>query len=112
MRKGDMELLELRLEPLQIARDRHDQDINELKRHVKDLADRLDSVERDRASFALTMDQAANSVRSLLQQANRKLRDARMLVDTDEPLTDPTPETNTGPVSPAPLPTHRGRRVI
>lgn len=112
MRKADIEMLEVRLEPLQIARDRHESTINDLVRQLKDLANRMDAVERDRTSFALTMDQAANSVRSLLTQANRKLRDARMLVDTDEPLTEIPPETNTVASAPAPLPQHRGRRVI
>jgi len=112
MRKGDIELLEARIEPHGISIDRHNEAINELKRNVRELIGRVDTLERDRTSFALTMDQAANSVRSLLQQANRKLRDARMLIDTEEPLTDPPLETNTTPVSPAPMPTHHGRRVI
>ena len=112
MRKGDLELLEVRLEPLQTARDRHDQDINEVKRQVKDLCERLDSVERDRTSFALTMDQAANSVRSLLQQANKRLRDARIIEPEEEVLTEAVPEGNTAPVSPAPRLTAKGRRII
>ncbi len=108
MRKADAELLEMRLEPLQTARDRHNEAINSNTRRFEELQSRVTELERDRDAHSLTVAQAANSVRSLLQQANRKLRDARIIEDEPEEVDTPPPETPSSKT----VRTHRGRMVL
>jgi len=112
MRKADLEYIEMLLEPLRTAKDRHDESINASRRRGTELGERVTALERDRDAHSLTVEQAAHSVRSLLQIANRKLRAAEMIEPEEVPLTDPSAEGHTGPVSPAPTLTHKGRRVI
>jgi len=88
--------MEVRLEPLQTARDRHESQINECIRGLKDLRDEVKDLARDRDSHSLTVDQAVASVRSLLQRANRKLRDANMMEEEQPPLGQPAVD-NPGP---------------
>lgn len=85
MRKGDQEILETRLEPLQAARDRHEAAINSNKRATDELLLRVSELERDKESYKTAMEQANASVRSLLQRANRAARETGIIEDDDGP---------------------------
>jgi len=94
MRKGDLELVEMHLEPLRSAKDRHDVEINSLERFCKELADRVKDLERDKEAHATSIAQGLASVRSMLQRSNRA---ARALEEEEE-------EGEELPVDPAPQP--------
>jgi len=89
VRKQDTEWIEMVLEPLRTAKDRHNESINGVVRRLDDLATQVRDLERDRDSHSLTVEQAANSVRSLLQKAHRELRKAGALEEGEEPLGPP-----------------------
>ncbi len=84
MRKGDLELLEVRLEPLQAARDRLTTDLGELRRIVVDLVTKVKDQERDSEAHKTDIAQGLASIRSLLQRANRAAREQRIIEDEDE----------------------------
>ena len=88
MRKSDIEYIEMLLSPLRATLDRHDGAINSLDRQGTDFLSRLSELERDRDANSLAVEQAVTSVRSLLQRANRKMRESGDLVDEDEPPPD------------------------
>jgi len=112
VRKQDIEWVEMMLEPLRTAKDRHNVEINEVARKLSDLATQVRDLERDRDSHSLTVEQAANSVRSLLQKAHRELRRAGALEEEEEPLDTQPREAHVGP-EPGNIPvTAHGRRVI
>ncbi len=111
MRKMDTEWVEMRLAPLFATQDRHNEQINAADRAVTDLESKVRDLERDRDAHALTVEQAANSVRSLLQQANRKLRQTGALPPEEPDLTDPPPESHGVEVLTSPR-MAGGRRVI
>ncbi len=112
MRKQDTEWVEMMLEPLRTAKDRHNESINTVVRRLDDLATQVRDLERDRDSHSLTVEQAANSVRSLLQKAHRELRRVGALDEVDPDLDTPPVETHVRP-EPGNVPvTAQGRRVI
>jgi len=96
MRKSDMELLEVRLEPLQIARDRHDADLGETRRSVVDLSARVKDLERDGDAHKTDIAQGLASIRSLLQRANRAAREQGIIEDEEV-----APEITTVNVAPS-----------
>lgn len=63
-------------------------------RHIDILEKRTKDMKRDHKANVLAVDQACNSARSLLQQANRAAR-AMKLVDEDEVVVDSEPTLNT-----------------
>jgi len=114
MRKSDMEMLEMRLEPLQTARDRHNETINTLGRQLADLTTQVKDLVRDGQAHDLTIKQGLASVRSLLQRAHRL---ERSQADEDaERLDDPEPAVNVAPtrddIIRAARSRHAGRRML
>jgi len=95
MRKSDLELLEVRLEPLQAARDRLTTDLGETRRSVVDLSGRVKELERDSEAHKTDIAQGLASIRSLLQRANRAARE-QGIVDDDE-VANPEPVVNVAP---------------
>jgi len=96
MRKPDLEMLELRLEPLQAARDRLTTDLGENRRATGDLLERVKDLERNEEIHKTEIAQGLASIRSLLQRANRAAREQRIIDDDDDPLLDVTePIVNT-----------------
>lgn len=93
MRKGDLELLEIRFEPLQTARDRHNESINTNTRNLSELTDRVKDLERDGAGHALSIEQGLASIRSLLQRANRMAREQGIIEEEEEEAEVDTPGT-------------------
>jgi len=83
MRKGDLELLEVRLEPLQTARDRLETAVGEVARQVAAMTDRVKDLERNEEVHKTEIAQGLASIRSLLQRANRAAREVG-IVDEDE----------------------------
>ena len=63
--------------------------MRDMKKALEDVRAKVSDLERDRDSHSLTVEQAANSARSLLQQANRKLRTAKIIEDEEEPELEP-----------------------
>ncbi len=95
MRKGDLELLELRLEPLQAARDRHESNINSLLRTIDELRQRVKDLERNEEIHKTEIAQGLASIRSLLQRANRAAREQGIIEDDElEPVDNPAPVVN------------------
>ncbi len=86
MRKADLELLEMHLEPLRTAKDRHNETLNELARRVTSLTDQVKDHLRDADANDLAIKQALATVRSLIQRAHRLERSE---ADPDEPPPDP-----------------------
>jgi len=95
MRKSDMELLEVRLEPLQTARDRHEADIGESRRATADLLERVKDLERNEEVHKTEIAQGLASIRSLLQRANRAAREVGIIEDDE--VANPTPEVQVTP---------------
>lgn len=97
MRKGDLELLEVRLEPLQTTRDRHESEILSIKRAVEDCRSKLKDLKRDRDAHSTAIEQGLASIRSLLTRANRAAREQKIIEDDDDqvpgqPIDNPAPE--------------------
>ena len=95
MRKSDMELLEVRLEPLQAARDRLTTDLGENRRMIVDLVQRVKDIERDGEAHKTDIAQGLASIRSLLQRANRAAREVGII--EDENLAADEPQVNVAP---------------
>ncbi len=95
MRKSDVELLEVRLEPLQTARDRHNESINANERQLRELAERVKDLERNGEAHATSIAQGLSSIRSLLQRANRAARDQGMV--EEEGVAEDAPVVNVQP---------------
>lgn len=111
MRKADIELLEVRLEPLQTARDRHESEINSMKRATEEMRVSVKDLEKSTLIHDLAIEQGLASIRSLLQRANKKARETGII--EDEPNLDTAPpESHTGPVSPVRPRQIGNRRVI
>ena len=89
LRKADTEFVEMLLSPLRITSERHQSEIGDLTKALAGVQGKVSDLERDRDAHSLTVEQAANSARSLLQQANRKLRTAKIIEDDEEPEPDP-----------------------
>lgn len=83
MRKSDLEMLEVRLEPLQTTRDRHESEIASNKRYIVEIGARLKELERDADAHKTDIAQGLASIRSLLQRANRAARE-QGIVEEDE----------------------------
>ncbi len=94
MRKGDMEWVELHLQPLRDTILTLNGALNKAVRHIDSLEKRTKDMKRDHKANVLAVDQACNSARSLLQQANRAAK-AVKIIDDDEPVAEPIPEVNT-----------------
>lgn len=71
LRKADLELLDVHLEPLRTTRDRHEAEIKTLERDGKSLSEQLANHLRDADANDLAIKQALATVRSLIQRAHR-----------------------------------------
>ena len=83
MRKSDLELLEVRLEPLQAARDRLTTDLGDTRRLTEDLRERVKDLERNEEVHKTEIAQGLASIRSLLQRANRAARDVGIIEEEE-----------------------------
>ncbi len=97
MRKGDLELLEVRLEPLQTARDRHESNINSLLRTIDELRQRVKDLERNEEIHKTEIAQGLASIRSLLQRANRAAREQGIIEEDEIDTTPPPGHVGTAP---------------
>jgi len=88
MRKGDMEWVEMHLTPLRARLDAAEEQINIVRRRHEVLETRTKDMKRDHKANVLAVDQACNSARSLLQQANRAARAVKIIED-DEVVAEP-----------------------
>jgi len=95
MRKSDLELLEVRLEPLQAARDRLTTDLGETRRETADLKERVKDLERNEEVHKTEIAQGLASIRSLLQRANRAARDVGIIEESE--VAPETPPVNVAP---------------
>jgi len=95
MRKSDLELLEVRLEPLQAARDRLTTDLGETRRSLVDVSGRVKELERDSEAHKTDIAQGLASIRSLLQRANRAAREQGII--EEEEVAEPVPAVNVAP---------------
>lgn len=93
MRKGDLELLEVRLEPLQIARDRLEAGLGNALRSLQALEVRVKDLERNEETHKTEIAQGLASIRSLLQRANRAAREQGM-IEGEEVVAESLPEVN------------------
>jgi len=109
VRKADIEMLEVRLEPLQTARDRHESEINSIKRASEECRERIKDLERDKEGFATSIEQGLASIRSLLQRANRAAREQKIIEDDDD---GPPGELVDNPNSQPHTVRHQGTRLI
>jgi len=96
LRKPDIEMLEVRLEPLQTARDRHNEAIHTNVRHIQEIRDRVGELEKMGDINGLAIEQGLASIRSLLQRANRAAREQGIIEDDDD-LPVETAVDNPGP---------------
>ncbi len=94
MRKGDMEWVEMHLAPIRDSVQTLLEAHNKSARHIDLLEKKTKDMKRDHKANVLAVDQACNSARSLLQQANRAAR-AVKIIDDDEPVADSGPLVNT-----------------
>ncbi len=94
MRKGDMEWVDRHSQPLRDAVSRLEELLPKLDRKLDALERRTKDMKRDHKANVLAVDQACNSARSLLQQANRRMKEAKIIPD-DEVVAEPEPEVNT-----------------
>ncbi len=94
MRKADLELLEMRLEPHSRSIERHESEISALRRGGSGLQDRVKDLERNEEVHKLEIAQGLASIRSLLQRANKLSREIGIIEGEDE-LAEPTPAVNT-----------------
>ena len=95
MRKSDLELLEVRLEPLQTARDRHEGTIAGNFRAIAELVVRVKELERSEEMHKTEIAQGLASIRSLLQRANRAAREQGII--EDDAVAEPEPAVNVAP---------------
>jgi len=99
MRKADLELLEVRLEPLQTARDRIDEAMRLTVAQLNEVRDKVRDLERNEEIHKTEIAQGLASIRSLLQRANRAARDVGIIEDDElDPPANPvqvvaTPKT-------------------
>ena len=92
MRKSDMELLEMRLEPHSTAIDRLTADVGQWMRVQADILDRVKDLERDKEAHATSIAQGLSSVRSMLQRNLRAQRSVDEVEEEEEELpVDPVP---------------------
>lgn len=87
MRKADMEWVELHLKGLAQRIDSVEAAISAWGKDLERTQSRIKDMKRDHKSNVLAVDQACNSARSLLQQANRAARAAKLIQD-EEPFAD------------------------
>ncbi len=93
MRKGDMEWVEMHLQPLRDTGQTLLEAVNKVARRLEVLEGRVKDMKRDHKANVLAVDQACNSARSLLQQANRAAR-AVKIIDEEEVVAEPEPGVN------------------
>ena len=92
MRQRDIEVFEVHLEPLRIAKDRHESTLRDLIKTCEGLANRVKDLERDGEAHSTSIAQGLASVRSLLQRANRA---ARAVEEEEEAVVaEPVPPVN------------------
>ncbi len=91
-----MELLEVRLEPLQIARDRIDEAMRVTVAQLNEVRDKVRDLERNEEIHKTEIAQGLASIRSLLQRANRAAREQGIITDDPDGVVDtPAPVMNT-----------------
>jgi len=83
MRKSDLELLEMRLEPHGVAIDRLTADYGALLRTVAEMSEALKDLRRDGDAHKTDIAQGLASIRSLLQRANRAAREVGIIEDDE-----------------------------
>ncbi len=83
MRKGDMEWVEMHLAPIRDSVQTLNEALNKAVRHIDLLEKRTKDMKRDHKANVLAVDQACNSARSLLQQANRAARAVKIIEDEE-----------------------------
>ena len=93
MRKADLEMLEVRLEPLQTARDRLEADLGEMRRALREVVDQVKDLQRNEQTHATEIAQGLASIRSLLQRANRAAREQGIIED-EPPIDEPGEPVN------------------
>ncbi len=93
MRKGDLELLEMRLEPHARAIDRLTTDLSEAQRTISTLRDQVKDIQRNDEVRKTEMAQGLASIRSLLQRANKVSREVG-IVDEEEVVDRPGKPVN------------------
>ena len=115
MRKGDMEWVEMHLAPIRDSVQTLNEALNKAVRHIDLLEKRTKDMKRDHKANVLAVDQACNSARSLLQQANRAAR-AVKIIDEQEEVAVPEPPVNTvrtpDEVTRAARAAHDGRTIL
>jgi len=84
MRKSDLELLEMRLEPHSAAIDRLTRDVGQWTRVQADMLDRVKDLERDKEAHSTSIAQGLASVRSILQRANKLTRELEVVEEEEE----------------------------
>jgi len=92
MRKSDLELLEMRLEPHGVSIDRLTADMGQWLRAFADLKDRVKDLERDKEAHSTSIAQGLASVRSMLQRNNKAVRALGEL--EEEEVAPDEPEVN------------------
>ncbi len=111
MRTADKEYLEMLLEPLRTAKDRHESEIHSINRAMEDVRTKVKDLKRDAGAHSTAIEQGLASIRSLLQRANRAAR-AQGIIEDDEPDLTSVPPDSTVVSSPAPRRTATGRGII
>lgn len=94
MRKGDLELLEMRLEPHSRSLERHESEIASNLRYIKELGEKVKDLERNEQVHKTEIAQGLASIRSLLQRANRAAREQGIIED-ELPVAEKELEVNT-----------------
>lgn len=84
MRKGDMEWVDRHSQPLRDSISRLEALLPKLDRRLEMLDKRTKDMKRDHKANTLAIDQACNSARSLLQQANRAAKATKIIEEEVE----------------------------
>ena len=108
MRKADLELLEMHLQPLRTTVDRLQSEVNGGQRALKDLTEEVTNHLRDADSNDLAIKQSLATVRSLIQRAHR-LSKAELGEEEEEP--EPTIDAEPPPANVEDYKTAVRRRV-
>jgi len=95
MRKSDLELLEMRLEPHGHAIDRLTSDVSSALRTITELREQVKDLQRNEEVHKTEIAQGLASIRSLLQRANRAAREQGII--GEEEVAIPEPVVNVEP---------------
>jgi len=95
MRKSDLEMLEMRLEPHAVSIDRLTSDVSAALRTITELRDQVKDLERNEEIHKTEIAQGLASIRSLLTRANRAAKEVGIIEDDevapDEPAVNVAP---------------------